>query len=154
MEWVGRMNSIRSRAEKIVLNDLIYNWIPKRYSVCFNNEAGAYFCGINFAATPLKSVTDMASILLPQPDFSSNLKSKQKNFSRGFIFRPFSWSTTWGGFQKISEAPIKTGLFIPYLVKGTENFLPEGLIFRSSRDLPLEGRNFSGGTRKNGASHS
>ena len=25
MEWVGRMNSIRSRAEKIVLNDLIYN---------------------------------------------------------------------------------------------------------------------------------
>ena len=57
-------------------------------------------------------------------------------------FSPFSWSTTWGGFQKISEAPIKTGLFIPYLVKGTENFLPEGLIFRSSRDLPLEGRFF------------
>ena len=25
MEWVGRMNSIRSRAEEIVLNDLIYN---------------------------------------------------------------------------------------------------------------------------------
>ena len=25
MEWVGRMNSIRSRVEEIVLNDLIYN---------------------------------------------------------------------------------------------------------------------------------
>ena len=25
MEWVGRINSIRSRAEEIVLNDLIYN---------------------------------------------------------------------------------------------------------------------------------
>ena len=25
VEWVGRMNSIRSRAEEIVLNDLIYN---------------------------------------------------------------------------------------------------------------------------------
>lgn len=25
MEWVGRMNSIRSRAEEVVLNDLIYN---------------------------------------------------------------------------------------------------------------------------------
>ena len=25
MEWVGRMNSIRSRAEEIVLHDLIYN---------------------------------------------------------------------------------------------------------------------------------
>ena len=25
MEWVGRMNSVRSRAEEIVLNDLIYN---------------------------------------------------------------------------------------------------------------------------------
>lgn len=25
MEWVGRMNSIRSRAEETVLNDLIYN---------------------------------------------------------------------------------------------------------------------------------
>ena len=39
-------------------------------------------------------------------------------------------------------APIKTGLLIPYLVKGTENFLPEGLIFPLSRDLPLEGRLF------------
>lgn len=25
MEWVGRMNNIRSRAEEVVLNDLIYN---------------------------------------------------------------------------------------------------------------------------------
>ena len=25
MEWIGRMNSIRSRAEETVLNDLIYN---------------------------------------------------------------------------------------------------------------------------------
>ena len=30
MEWVGRMNCIRSRAEEIVLNDLIYNWIPEK----------------------------------------------------------------------------------------------------------------------------
>ena len=30
MEWVGRINSIRSRAEEIVLNDLIYNWIPQK----------------------------------------------------------------------------------------------------------------------------
>ena len=25
MEWVGRINNIRSRAEEVVLNDLIYN---------------------------------------------------------------------------------------------------------------------------------
>ena len=36
-------------------------------------------------------------------------------------------------------APIKTGLLIPYLVRGFKNFLPEGLIFRPSHDLPLEG---------------
>ena len=35
-------------------------------------------------------------------------------------------------------APIKTGLLIPYLVRGFKNFLPEGLIFPLSRDLPLE----------------
>ena len=45
-------------------------------------------------------------------------------------------------------------LLIPYLVKGFENFLPEGLIFPLSRDLPLEGEIFPGNTRKNGASHS
>ena len=33
-------------------------------------------------------------------------------------------------------------LLIPYLVRGFENFLPEGLIFPLSRDLPLEGENF------------
>lgn len=53
-----------------------------------------------------------------------------------------------------SEAPIKTALLIPYLVRGFENILPEGLFFPLSRDLPLEGRFFSGDTRKNGASHS
>ena len=41
-----------------------------------------------------------------------------------------------------SEAPIKTALLIPYLVRGFENILPEGLIFPLSRDLPLEGRIF------------
>ena len=35
-------------------------------------------------------------------------------------------------------APIKTGLLIPYLVRGFKNFLPEGLIFPLSRDLSLE----------------
>ena len=53
-----------------------------------------------------------------------------------------------------SEAPINMTLLIPYLVRGFENFLPEGLIFPLSRDLPLEGEIFSGNTRKNGASHS
>lgn len=77
-----------------------------------------------------------------KPDYGINFDATEKFFLRSLIFFAFSWSTTWGGFQKISEAPIKTGLFIPYLVKGTENFLPEGLIFRSSRDLPLEGRFF------------
>ena len=33
-------------------------------------------------------------------------------------------------------------LLIPYLVKGFEDFLPEGLIFPLSRDLPLEGEIF------------
>lgn len=42
----------------------------------------------------------------------------------------------------IRRAHIKTGLPIPYLVKGTANFLPDDLIFRSSRDLPLEGQIF------------
>ena len=41
-----------------------------------------------------------------------------------------------------SEAPIKTALLIPYLVRGFENFLPEGLILPLSRDLPLEGEKF------------
>jgi hypothetical protein len=48
-----------------------------------------------------------------------------------------------------SEAPIKMALIIPYLVRGFENFLPEGLIFPLSRDLPLEGEIFSGKTPKN-----
>lgn len=33
-------------------------------SVCFRKEAGAYFYGINFAATPMKSGMEMASILM------------------------------------------------------------------------------------------
>lgn len=65
-----------------------------------------------------------------------------KFFSVRLNFSGFPWSTPWGGFQKISKAQLKTALLIPYLVKGTENFLPEGLIFWSSRDLPLEGRIF------------
>ena len=74
----------------------------------------------------------MASILTPQKSF----------FSEALYFSLSRDLPLEGDFKKISEAPIKTGLFIPYLVKGTENFLPEGLIFRSSRDLPLEGRFF------------
>ena len=72
----------------------------------------------------------MASILTPQKSF----------FSEALYFSLSRDLPLEGDFKRISEAPIKTGLFIPYLVKGTENFLPEGLIFRSSRDLPLEGR--------------
>jgi len=34
-------------------------------SVCFRKEAGAYFYGINFAATPMNSAMDMASLLMP-----------------------------------------------------------------------------------------
>ena len=53
-----------------------------------------------------------------------------------------------------SEAPIKTALLIPYLVRGFENILPEGLIFRFPVIYPLREDFFSGDTRKNGASHS
>ena len=56
--------------------------------------------------------------------------------------------------KKFSGVPIKIGFLIPYLVKGFANFLPEALILRLSRDLPLEGEIFSGSTRKNGPSHS
>lgn len=63
----------------------------------------------------------------------------EKFFSEALYFSLSRDLPLEGDFKKISEAPIKTGLFIPYLVKGTENFLPEGLIFWSSRDLPLEG---------------
>ena len=84
----------------------------------------------------------VASILMPPPkaksDYGINFDAIEMFFLRSLIFFAFSWSTTWGRFQKNSEAPIKTGLLIPYLVRGFENFLPEGLIFPLSRDLPLE----------------
>ena len=69
----------------------------------------------------------------------------------------FRFPTTYHlrGISKFfSEAPIKMALLIPYLVRGFEKFLPEGLIFPLSRDLPLEGEIFPDNTRKNGASHS
>ena len=71
MERVGLMNSISSRAEEIVLNDLFYNWIS-RYSVCFWKEAGAYFYGINFAAIDEKWL---------------QFGTKTKVFFKGLIFR-------------------------------------------------------------------
>ena len=86
----------------------------------------------------------MASILTPLKKISPD----------PYIFRlPMTYHLR--GISKFfSEAPIKTALLIPYLVKGFENFLPEGLIFPLSRDLPLEGEIFPGNTRKNSASHS
>ena len=86
----------------------------------------------------------MASILTPL----------KKIFPDPYIFLlPMTYHLR--GISKFfSEAPIKTALLIPYLVRGFEIFLPEGLIFPLSRDLPLEGENFPGNTRKNGASHS
>lgn len=53
-----------------------------------------------------------------------------------------------------SEAPIKTALLIPYLVRGAQKKFSEGLIFRLSRDLPLEGEIFLCGTHKIGPSQS
>ena len=100
----------------------------------------------------------MASFLMPspkaKPDYGINFDAIEKFFSETLYFSRFHDLPPEGAFIKFSRAPIKTGLLIPYLVKGTEYFLPDGLIFRSSRDLPLEGRIFSGDTRKNGASHS
>ena len=34
MEWVRRMNSIRNRAEEIVLTELVYAWQTARYRLC------------------------------------------------------------------------------------------------------------------------
>ncbi len=85
---------------------------------------------------------------------ASILTSLKKISPDPYIFRlPMTYHLR--GISKFfSEAPIKTALLIPYLVKGFEKFLPEGLIFPLSRDLPLEGEIFPGNTRKNGASHS
>ena len=65
-----------------------------------------------------------------------------------YIFRlPMTYHLR--GISKFfSEAPIKTALLIPYLVRGFEKTFSEGLIFPLSRDLPLEGEIFPGNTRK------
>ena len=100
----------------------------------------------------------VASFLMPSPkaksDYGINFDAIEKFFSEALYFSRSHDLPPEGAFKKFSRAPIKTSLLIPYLVKGTENFLPEGLIFWPFRDLPLEGRIFSGDTRKNGASHS
>ena len=44
-------------------------------------------------------------------------------------------------------------LLIPYLVRGFEKFLPEGLIFPLSRDLPLEREKVFSSTLKKGLSN-
>ena len=63
-------------------------------------------------------------------------------FPDPYIFRlPMTYHLR--GISKIfSEAPINMAPLIPYLVRGFENFLSEGLIFPLSRDLPLEGEIF------------
>ena len=71
----------------------------------------------------------MASILMPLKKISPD----------PYIFcLPMTYHLR-GILKFFSEAPINMTLLIPYLVRGFENFLPEGLIFRLSRDLPLEG---------------
>ena len=74
----------------------------------------------------------MASILMPLKKISPD----------PYIFcLPMTYHLR--GISKFfSEAPIKMALLIPYLVRGFEKFLPEGLIFPLSRDLPLEGEIF------------
>ena len=73
------------------------------------------------------------------------LKEKNENFyGVASILMPLSKAETKHGInfdaaeRFFYPAPIKTGLLIPYLVRGFTNFLPEGLIFPLSRDLPLE----------------
>ena len=97
----------------------------------------------------------VASIMMPCSEVESgsgiNFDATKEISPDPYIFRlPMTYRIS----KFFSEAPIKTALLIPYLVRGFENILPEGLIFPLSRDLPLEGRFFSGDTRKNGASHS
>ena len=100
----------------------------------------------------------VASFLMPSPkaksDYGINFDAIEKFFSEALYFSRSHDLPPEGAFKKFSRAPIKTSLLIPYLVKGTENFLPDGLIFRSFRDLPLEGRVFSGDTHKTDPSHS
>ena len=68
-----------------------------------------------------------------------HLRGFFKNLSAALYFAPSHDLPLEGDFKKDSGAPIKTGLLIPYLVRGSTNFLPEDLIFPPSRDLPLEG---------------
>ena len=74
----------------------------------------------------------MASFLTPQKSFSSE----------ALYFSRFHDLPLEGNFKKIFGSTHKTGLLIPYFVKGFDIFLPEDLIFPLSRDLPLEGENF------------
>ena len=100
----------------------------------------------------------VASILMPPPkaksDYGINFDATEKFFSEALYFSRFHDLPLEGNFKKIFGSTHKTGLLIPYFVKGFDIFLPEDLIFPLSRDLPLEGENFPGNTRKNGASHS
>lgn len=64
----------------------------------------------------------MASILMPHSEAETK-HGIDFDATENFFFR----------------TPIKAGLLIPCLVRGFKNFLPEDLIFRLSRDLPLEG---------------
>ena len=88
----------------------------------------------------------MASILTPPPkaesDYGINFYAIEKFFSETIYFSRFHDLPLEGNFKKIFGSTHKTGLLIPYFVKGFDIFLPEDLIFPLSRDLPLEGENF------------
>ena len=115
---------------------------------------------LRFGASSAKKENfySLASILMPCSEVESgygiNFDATKENFPRSLYFLPSHDLPLERNFKFFSEAPIKMALLIPYLVKGFGNFLPEGLIFPLSRDLPLEGEIFPGNTRKNGASHS
>ena len=88
----------------------------------------------------------MASILMPCSEVESgygiNFDATKENFPRSLYFSPSHDLPLERDFNFFSEAPIKMALLIPYLVRSFEKFLPEGLIFPLSRDLPLEGEIF------------
>ena len=92
--------------------------------------------------------------LRPKQSMASILTPLKKISPDPYIFHlPMTYHLR--GISKFfSEAPIKTALLIPYLVRGARKKFSEGLIFRLSRDLPLEGEIFLCGTHKIGPSQS
>ena len=109
---------------------------------------------LRFGASSAKKENfySLASILMPCSEVESgygiNFDATKENFPWSLYFSPSHDLPLERDFNFFSEAPIKMALLIPYLVRGFENFLPEGLIFPLSRDLPLEGEKFFGKASK------